>query len=85
MFDWDPVTPPALSTLHALAYVASQLPAAYHNITLCDLMHLTTQETHTYHQQFEEDGEFDNWTHLIHTVSVQELWREWSSAGTAQS
>jgi len=85
IFDWDPVTPPALSTLHALAYVALQLPATYRNVTLCDLMHLATQETHAYHRQYEEDGRFDNWSQLIHTVSVQELWREWSSAGTAQS
>ena len=85
IFNWDPVTLPALSTLHTLAYVASQLPTAYRNVTLRNLMHLATQETHAYHQQYEEDGGFDNWMQLIHTVSVQELWREWSSAGTAQS
>jgi len=85
MFDWDPVTPPALNTLHALAHVASQMPAAYRDVTLRDLMYLATQETHAYHRQLIEDGEFDDWTHLIHTVSVQELWREWSSAGSARS
>ena len=48
MHDWDLVTPPTLGTLHALAHVTSQMPAAYQDITLRKLMHLATQETHAY-------------------------------------
>ena len=85
MHDWDPVTLPTLGILHMLAHVASQMPTAYQDVTLCNLMHLATQETNTYNWQADDNGKLDDWTQLIHTISIQELWREWSSARTALS
>ena len=84
LFEWEPVTPPSISTLHALALIASQMPPTYRNITLQDLIRLANLETDAYHQQTDTHGDLDDFALLVHITSVQDLWKEWNSAGTAQ-
>ena len=81
----DPITLPSIHTLHALALVASQLPPAYHNITLQDLIHIADQEKNSYCLAADNNGEMNERTHLQHSDQTQEQWRKWNSAETAQS
>jgi len=83
LFKWEPVTPPSISTLHALALITSQMPPTFRNITLQDLIRLANLETDAYHQQTNTHGNLDDFALLIHIISIQDLWKEWNSAGTA--